>query len=188
LAWGDTLDSGTENHGLRAHTKILIASAGQPGFASVWAAYFGAHRGTPASHACIYKIVPTVTGCNQGTLTALPTGGFGAIAIVDAYEDRPHPFLHAVRACGSEVSDCLCQRLAAGPRSNWGWELEDSLDIEWAHAVAPKTKIYLVEARRNTIAMARDNLALATDPSELPAFRWQTSPFKTTKLHFNPTC
>jgi subtilase family serine protease len=30
-----------------------------------------------------------------------------------------------------------------------GWELEESLDIEWAHAMSPKAKIYLVEAATN---------------------------------------
>jgi kumamolisin len=31
-----------------------------------------------------------------------------------------------------------------------GWELEESLDIEWAHAMAPKAKIFLVEANSNS--------------------------------------
>src|SRR5208282_3724209 len=30
-----------------------------------------------------------------------------------------------------------------------GWELEESLDIEWSHAMAPGAKIYLVEACSN---------------------------------------
>ena len=31
--------------------------------------------------------------------------------------------------------------------STGGWEMEESLDVEWAHAIAPGAKIMLVEAR-----------------------------------------
>jgi kumamolisin len=33
-----------------------------------------------------------------------------------------------------------------------GWELEESLDIEWAHAMAPGAKIFLVEAKSNSFS------------------------------------
>ncbi len=31
-----------------------------------------------------------------------------------------------------------------------GWEQEESLDIEWAHAMAPQATLYLVEAQSNS--------------------------------------
>ena len=31
-----------------------------------------------------------------------------------------------------------------------GWDLEESLDVEWAHAMAPDATIYLVEAQSNS--------------------------------------
>jgi kumamolisin len=41
---------------------------------------------TPASLACVYNLVPNpVAGCNPNAVTANPTGGSRAIAIVDAY-------------------------------------------------------------------------------------------------------
>jgi subtilase family serine protease len=33
-----------------------------------------------------------------------------------------------------------------------GWELEASLDIEWAHAMAPSARIILVEAASNSLS------------------------------------
>jgi subtilase family serine protease len=38
------------------------------------------------------------------------------------------------------------------PRTNRGWALEISLDVEWAHAIAPGAKILLVEAATNSFA------------------------------------
>src|ERR1700722_16054417 len=39
---------------------------------------------TPGSVACVYKLGKGPAGCPVATSTALPTGGWGAIAIVDA--------------------------------------------------------------------------------------------------------
>jgi kumamolisin len=36
------------------------------------------------------------------------------------------------------------------PAADTGWALESSLDIEWAHAMSPAAKIYLVEAASNS--------------------------------------
>src|SRR5712664_3083833 len=38
------------------------------------------------------------------------------------------------------------------PKTNRGWALEISLDVEWAHAIAPGAKILLVEAATNSFA------------------------------------
>lgn len=95
-----------------------------------------------------------------------PSSGAGAgqiIAIVDAYHD-PHA-LSDLNTFGAQygypqLSTCtsLSQSGAcfeqAGPqgtpRANSGWVLEESLDIEWAHAEAPGAKIVLVEAAGNS--------------------------------------
>jgi hypothetical protein len=45
------------------------------------------------------------------------------------------------------------------PRSNAGWALAISLDIEWAHAIAPGAKVLLVEASSNSFT----NLLAAED-------------------------
>ena len=52
------------------------------------------------------------------------------------------------------------------PANNKGWEIEISLDVEWAHAMAPDAKIILVEANSNCY---NDLLAAIDVASELAA-------------------
>jgi kumamolisin len=122
---------------------------------------------TPASLGCVYHLVSSlVPGCNPNVATANPTGGSRAIAIVDAYDDPnalndlkkfstqfglPAPNLTVVYASGVKPP--------VDPSGTGGWELEESLDIEWAHAMAPNAKIILVEAASNSFA----NLFAAVD-------------------------
>ena len=95
-----------------------------------------------------------------------PSSGAGAgqiIAIVDAFHD-PNALsdLNTFNAqygyptlarCTSltQSGPCFEQVDPQGtPRVNAGWVLEESLDIEWAHAEAPAAKIVLVEAASNS--------------------------------------
>ena len=142
--------------GKRSHTNIRMFVPAE-GFKSPQPMtgappYTGYFYETPASIGCIYKLTKAVAGCNPNTVTVNPTGGSKAIAIVDAYDDPnaaadltyfsnqfglPAPNFSVVYASGTK------------PAGNSGWELEESLDIEWAHAMAPGAKIYLVEAATN---------------------------------------
>ena len=92
------------------------------------------------------------------------TGGTGAIAIVDAYHFPTA--LHDFNAFSKEFglpsesskkatasSNAALQIVfATGRKPAHGgsyiasWNLEEALDIEWAHSIAPRAKIYLVEA------------------------------------------
>jgi len=110
---------------------------------------------TPASLACVYRLVKNpLPGCNPDQTTQVASGGSGAIAIVDAFDDPnaasdlalfslifglPPADLTVVYASGSQPP--------LDPSG--GWELEESLDIEYAHAMAPNAKIFLVEAASN---------------------------------------
>ncbi len=148
--------------GLRSHTNIrVLVPANSSGWSSSQAnpeagspPFSGYLYQTPASIACIYGFVTASAGCNPNTVTANPTGGAKAIAIVDAYDDPaaasdlaafstqfglPAPNFSVVYASGTQP--------AQDPTG--GWEVEESLDIEWAHAMAPNAKIYLVEAASN---------------------------------------
>jgi kumamolisin len=160
-----------EDIGIRAHAnvRVLVPSGGMDGIAppshaevrmgvepEESAPYSGYYfLETPASLACVYKLVGQVAGCNPYDTTALPVGGSRAIAIVDAYDDPtaasdlahfsaqfglPPANFHVVYAGGTR------------PAFNSGWALEAALDIEWAHAMAPNAKIYLVEAASNNLA------------------------------------
>jgi kumamolisin len=109
---------------------------------------------TPASLACVYSLVAKVVGCNPNTATLVPLGGSKVIAIVDAFDapgaasdlaafstqfGLPAPNFQKVFASGVQ------------PPNNAGWEIEESLDIQWAHAMAPQAKIILVEAASNSL-------------------------------------
>jgi subtilase family serine protease len=128
----------------RIHTNYFIA---QPDVASPDGPPPGTE--TPGSLACVYKLVKGPKGCPIATSKTLPTGGGGAIAIVDAghyrtakqdlhafssYFGLPDADFHIVYANGHK------------PPTYPDWEVEEALDIEWAHAMAPKAKIFLVES------------------------------------------
>src|SRR5271166_1478588 len=105
---------------------------------------------TPGSIACVYKLVDGPKGCPVATSTKVPTGGWGAVVIVDAgyyptaksdldafskYFGLPEADFHVVYASGHR------------PPTYSDWEVEEALDIEWAHAMAPKAKLFLVESK-----------------------------------------
>jgi kumamolisin len=104
---------------------------------------------TPASLACVYQLVSGPTGCPIATSTNVPTGGIGAIAIVDA-GDYPTAAsdLHAFSAQFGIPDADLTVVYADGtkPPVYQDWIVEEALDIEWAHAMAPKAKLFLVES------------------------------------------
>jgi subtilase family serine protease len=112
----------------------------------------------PASLGCVYNLVsPRVPGCNFYTASVNPTGGSKAIAIVDAY-DAPNA-LSDLQAFSTNwglpipSSPSTFQVVYASgtqPAYDAGWEVEESLDVQWAHAMAPNAKIYLVEAATNS--------------------------------------
>ena len=125
---------------------------------------------TPASMACVYKVGPNYAGCNPSTGgTNHASGGWGAIAVVEAYDDPtiasdlaffdthfglPKAKLQVVYAnssfgtLGGNFSQPLNASCSGVPvNGNFlGWDLEESLDAEWAHAMAPAAKIIVVEA------------------------------------------
>lgn len=110
---------------------------------------------TPASLACVYRLVPhPMPGCNPDQTTQTATGGSGAIAIVDAFDDPKavHDLALFSLIFGLPPAD-LTVVFASGTRPpldpSGGWELEESLDIEYAHSMAPGARIFLVEAASN---------------------------------------
>lgn len=120
---------------------------------------------TPASLGCVYAIGPQYAGCNPSTGgTNHPTGGWGAIAVVDAYDDPkaasdlatfdtafglPTANIAVIFANSSFGTLNGLTASCSGrppPANQEGWDLEESLDIEWAHVMAPSAKILLIEA------------------------------------------
>ncbi len=142
--------------GKRAHTFIRVfVPAGGPITPD---ATPGGFFETPASLACVYKLVAEGPACNPSTLTAVAHGGSKAIAIVDAYDDPTATSDLAAYSTEFGLPVANFQVVYAAPGSSTttntpppqdssgGWEFEESVDIEMAHAMAPHAKIYLVEA------------------------------------------
>ena len=138
----------------RTHRQELIGRAGG----------LGPNGGmTPAQMWSFYLPLPDHDFAHP---PATPAGGWGAIAIVDAY-DYPTAlndfnvfsaqFGLPTEPSGDALSSSnnVFQVVYAGgrkPKSNGGWAEEAALDIEWAHAMSPGAKIYLVEALSNSFA------------------------------------
>jgi kumamolisin len=108
---------------------------------------------TPGSISCLYKLVKPTPGCPTVTSKALPTGGVGAIALVDAF-DNPQA-VNDVKVWAKQFgikkySFKVVFATGHRPRFDANWALEEALDIEMAVSMAPKAKIYLVEAATNS--------------------------------------
>ncbi len=119
------------------------------------------------------------------------SGGSNIIAIVDAYdyptaENDLNVFssVLGLPPC-TTANGCFTKIYASGhqPRTNCGWAQEASLDIEWAHAMAPNAKIVLVEAASNrfndlfaAVDVASNYIASHTVPGEV-SMSWGGSEF-----------
>lgn len=104
---------------------------------------------TPGSVACVYQLVSGPAGCPIATSTAVPTGGWGAIAIVDAgdYPTAASDLAAFSTYYGIPPADLTVTWPGkTKPPVYSDWVVEEALDIEWAHAMAPQAKIYLVES------------------------------------------
>jgi kumamolisin len=140
--------------GVRAHTNIrfFFMDGASPGELPPLSGY---GYETPASLACVYRLVYPVPGCNPNQTLTNSSGGSGSIAIVDAYDD---PNAASDLASFSEQFGLPPANLSvvyeggSPPATDptGGWELEESLDIEYAHAMAPGARLYLVEANSNS--------------------------------------
>ena len=112
---------------------------------------------------------PATMKAAYGFSTSNTVGAGKTIAIVDAY-DLPTaendlnvfskqfglPACTTANGCFKKVNQSGGTKL---PKYNAGWGLEISLDIEWAHAIAPSAKILLVEASNTSFS----NLLAAED-------------------------
>lgn len=128
--------------------------------------YAGFAYETPASLACVYGLVTAVAGCNPNTVTKVPSGGARMIAIVDAYDAPNAAGDLATFSTQFGLPPASFQVVYASgtrPAYNTGWEFEESLDVQWAHAMAPGAKIVLVEAASNSFAdlMTAEDVASA---------------------------
>jgi subtilase family serine protease len=101
--------------------------------------------------------------------TSSTAGAGKTIAIVDAFDDPTaesdlavFSSQYGLPAC-TTANGCFQKVNQTGgtsyPRKDGGWALEISLDVQWAHAIAPGAHILLVEASSNSFT----NLLAAED-------------------------
>lgn len=171
---------------LFAGLGLALAVAGGGGAANANSAARvcpGSPIGTASCHALVVadgvgnpNATSSPTGLSPATIKSAynystsSTAGVGkTIAIVDAYDDPTAESDLAVfngqfglPAC-TTANGCFTKVNQTGgtgyPRKDSGWSLEISLDIQWAHAIAPGANILLVEATSNSFA----NLLAAED-------------------------
>lgn len=135
---------------------------------------------TPASLGCVYGLTPQVAGCPINGTTINPSGGWGAIAVVEALDNPdaqsdlsnfsaqlglPATTITTVWAEASPTPAPLpggCPTVLT-PASSINSCTQDTTannnpcdehvaDIEWVHAMAPNARIFMVEAHSDNIA------------------------------------
>ena len=159
---------------------------------------------TPSSLACLYKLVAQTPGCNPNTVRTNTSTGSMAIAIVDAFDaPRARPDLihysaqfglpaitqtnFVVWFCGGTLASCnrntrpTCARPASVCQ---GWEGEITLDVQIAHAIAPKAKIFLVEAQSDSnadlfVAVQKASALVAAEGGGQVSMSWGGAEFST---------
>lgn len=126
---------------MRCHSRVIVESDHVSPFAST----------SPSG------LSPAQIKSAYSFSTSLTAGAGMTIAIVDAYDDPTaekdlgiFSAQYGLPAC-TTANGCFTKVNQTGgtsyPRMNAGWALEISLDIQWAHAIAPGAKILLVEAK-----------------------------------------
>ena len=173
-------------YALFAGLGLALAVAGGGGAANAHSAARvcpGSPIGTASCHALVVtdgvgnpNASPSPTGLSPATIKSVynystsSTAGAGqTIAIVDAYDDptaesdlATFSSQYSLPAC-TTANGCFKKVDQNGgssyPRKDAGWALEISLDVQWAHAIAPGAKILLVEASSNSFT----NLLAAED-------------------------
>ncbi|HVZ54786.1 MAG TPA: S53 family peptidase [Pseudolabrys sp.] len=157
--------------GLRAHTHSRVLIPAQPveppeaGTVSNSTSPLLTTTETPASLACVYRLVAQTYGCNPTKVSKVAAGGSKAIAIVDAYHNKtalndlktfsthfklPAPNLTVVYCSSTTCTGVTKPPPACQTSDQCGWALEIALDLDAAHAMAPHAKLYLVEANSNS--------------------------------------
>lgn len=141
------------DRGVRMHANARYMAGFSP---SELPPYGGYGYETPASLGCIYGLTHHTRGCNPNQTTQDPDGGSQTIAIVDAYDDpnAASDLAYFSQQFGlpfdpSKFNVVYAQGAQPPEDPGGGWEFEESIDIEYSHAMAPNATIYLVEANSN---------------------------------------
>lgn len=134
-----------------ANTNVSLNLDATPAATTAQVAY------SPAQIRQAYDLTGNYVNNSTGQ-TITGDGSGQTIAIVDAYYDRN--LLSDLQTFDSQwglsntdaTGKSVLTQAAYTTTSNAGWGLETSLDAEWAHAIAPKAHLLVVEARSSSTA------------------------------------
>jgi subtilase family serine protease len=109
------------------------------------------------------------------------TGAGETIGIVDAYNDptiasnlKTFSKEYSLPTC--TTTGCFSKVNQTGgtsyPRNTSGWDVEISLDVEWAHAIAPQAHILLVEATSTSDTNLFDAVKYAAAHAQYVSMSW----------------
>jgi subtilase family serine protease len=173
---------------------LFILAVGFPGFASTvsaarpengWSAHPLMHVRPMAATPSPNALTPTQI---KGAYGLPSVGGAGTtIAIVDAYDD-PN-VLNDLTVFSTQYGllpiSFVEHKMATTISVDRGWALETSLDVQWAHAIAPNATILLVEARSNSLGdlLAAVNYATSQPNVVAVSMSWGGSEFSTETLY-----
>lgn len=192
---------------LAAVVLPVVAAEGANGHAN----YRAVCPGPPAGYAHCHELVVTdrhgnplastsPTGLSPATIksaydfsTSSTAGAGQTIAIVDAYDDpnaesdlAVFSTQYGLPAC-TTANGCFTKVNQNGgsstPHADSGWALEISLDVQWAHAIAPGAKILLVEARRSSLSDLFSAESYAKSHADYVSNSWGASEFSGENLY-----
>jgi subtilase family serine protease len=112
-----------------------------------------------------------------------PLPGAGqTIAIVDAFNDPNiqndlHVFDQAFGLPDPKLSVVNQSGGSPLPPTDPNWSIEISLDVEWAHAIAPGANILLVEAKSASISDLFSGVSYAANHASVVSMSWGSSEF-----------
>ena len=126
-------------------------------------------------------------------------GGSGTIAIISAFRHAGVEADLAAFDSAFSIASCTLKNkclevhpMTSSARVDSGWDMENALDTEWAHAIAPKAKILVIEAAsdRGPDLMRAVDYAVSRKDVVAVSMSWGGDEFPSeTKLdsHFAPT-
>jgi len=117
---------------------------------------------TPASVACIYGVTAPTPGCPTNG-TVIPSGGKGAIAVIEwgTYKALKTDVATFSSTFGLRKTNLtvICAEPPCYDNSGTGWDIETALDVEWAHAIAPKAHIYVIAFVSDPLTSTAEQIA-----------------------------
>ncbi len=124
--------------------------------------------------------ISTAYGFNNVSFQGVAANGAGeTIAIVDAYSDpNIQTDLNTFDSQFGLPSTTITQvnenggTSLPGPDTSGGWGMETSLDVEWAHAMAPGAKILLVEANSSNESDLLAGISYAAQNANVVSMSW----------------